>query len=227
MKKILQPKTTNESSEKPNYLKYLTIFNSVAIVLLLLIQGFSFINNRNTAKAEQPSQPPMDNIDMAPLIQGAESLGGNDPLVNVVVFNSFTCGFCRKSKEVLHQLHEKYPQRLRIVFRHFDRNEIDQKASVAIECAGEQNKFWPMYDTIFGDHTGSFDFQAYARKIGVQINKFNQCMNSNKYASKISYDNEMGINLGVQGTPTFIVNGKMIVGYRPFNDFESLIKKYL
>ncbi|MDH4200156.1 MAG: DsbA family protein [Spirochaetia bacterium] len=125
----------------------------------------------------------------------------------------------------MHQVLQKYPDNVRLVYRHFSRNEVDEKAGMAAECAGDQNKFWQMYDAIYSDDEGTFDYLAYAKKAGVNVGIFNQCIASNKYQSKVDRDTEMGRTLGIQGTPTFIVNGEMIVGYRPYSFFESMVKK--
>jgi protein-disulfide isomerase len=207
-----------------NIIKYLTIFNTAAIVLIV---GFIGYMNFNTKPPAKPApQQVVKNINMTPLIDGATSMGSKDPRVNVVVFNSFTCGFCRKSKEVVEKIVKKYPDKVRLVYRHFERNEMDVKAGNAAECAGEQGKFWEMYDQIFDDTTGSFNFQSYAKNIKLNINEFNQCSTSNRYMTRISGDSQLGKDLGVSGTPTFVVNGEMVVGFRPFDTFEEIVKKF-
>ena len=212
------------AERKTDLIKWLTIFNTVGILVIGSIMGYVYLSLR-PSKAQEPQV--VKDIDMRPLVEATQYKGANDPKVNIVIFNSFTCGFCKKSREVIHQVLQKHPDKVRLVYRHFSRNEMDEKAGMAAECAGDQNKFWQMYDTIYSDDESSFNFQAYAQKIGVNVAQFNQCLNSNKYLNKVSADTEMGRTLGVQGTPTFVVNGEMMVGFRPLQSFETAIKKYL
>ena len=209
-------------------MKWLTIFNTVAVLSIIVFIGyiyFSMVAGRNPGR--QGDQAKAKHVDMTPLLSGAQSMGAQNPKVNIVVFNSFTCGFCKKSSEVLHQLVQKYPDKVRVVYRHFNRNEVDVVAANAVECAGDQHKFWQMYDQIFSDHSNSFNYKSYAKNIGIHSDQFDKCMTSNKYVSKTKSDSEMGHTLGVQGTPTFVINGEVVVGYRPFETFESMIKKSL
>ena len=209
-----------------NLIKWLTIFNTVAILAIGAMVGYNTFSDKKPAQPNRPQPPMAKNINMAPLIQGAQTMGSDKARVNIVVFNSFTCGFCKKSKDVLHTVVNKYPDKVRLVYRHFNRNEVDIKAGVAAECAGEQNKFWQMYDEIFAGETGNQNFTGYAQKIGLNAGQFNQCLNSGKYEAKINADTEMGRKLGINGTPSFVINGEMTVGYRPIDVFESAVKKY-
>ncbi|MDH4263099.1 MAG: DsbA family protein [Spirochaetia bacterium] len=220
---------SNESgvSSKPkvDIFKWLTIFNTVGVLLLGVFLGYSYLFNGN--KQRDP-QPRVAHVDMAPLLEGAQYTGATiNPKVNIVIFNSFTCGFCRKSSPVLNQVLHKYPDKVRLVYRHFIRNEVDLAAANAVECAGEQNKFWEMHDEIFGDNANEFNYKRYAQKIKINVDQFNKCVASNKYTNKARSDSEMGQQLGVQGTPTFVVNGDIIVGYRPFEAFDAMVKKAL
>ena len=70
------------------------------------------------------------------------ALGGKDAKVTIVKYNSFSCGYCKLAAGVINQIHKAYPKRVKIVYKHFNRGGIDELTSQAIECAGEQNKFW-------------------------------------------------------------------------------------
>lgn len=219
----------NKNSEKTsNLLKWLTIFNTLSVLIIGAFIGYVYFFMVAPAKrGNNADQAKVQHVDMAPLLIGAPAIGSKNPKVDIVVFNSFTCGFCRKVNPVLQQLLKKYPDKVRVVYRHFIRNETDIVAANAVECAGEQNKFWQMQDQIFGDNANEFNFKRYAQNAGLNVDQFNKCLVSAKYTSKANNDSEMGRTLGVQGTPTFVINGDVMVGYRPFESFESIIKKSL
>jgi protein-disulfide isomerase len=213
---------------KKDIIKWLTIFNSAAILVIVAFLGYMyfFMTPRNQPSRDS-DQARVNHVDMGPILEGATYTGALNPKVNIVIFNSFTCGYCRKSSPVLNQVLKKYPDKVRLVYRHFIRNEVDLAAANAAECAGEQNKFWQMHDQIFGDSTNEFNYKLYAQNIGINVDQFNKCQASNKYTNKARADSEMGQQLGVQGTPTFVINGEVLVGYRPFEAFDALVKKDL
>jgi len=220
--------TDNDSNlkSKIDIFKWLTIFNTVAVFSIIAFLGYMFFISRKAPSADA-QQAQAKQIDMGQLTQGAPFSGPENAKVSIVMFNSFTCGFCKKVSPVLNQVLQKYPDKVRLVYRHFIRNEVDLAAANATECAGEQNKFWQMHDQIFAENGGEFNYKLYARNIGINLAQFDACVASNKYSQKARSDSEMGQYLGVQGTPTFVINGELVVGYRPFEAFDAVVKQSL
>jgi len=208
--------------------KWLTVFNTIAIIFLSIFIAFSYFSGRNgNGRPSDDSDSAGRKIDMKPVVDGARYTGADKPKVSIVVFNSFTCGFCRKASPVLNRVLQKYPDKVRLVYRHFIRNEMDIVAANAVECAGEQNKFWQMHDQIFEDNSNEFNFNRYAQNLSMDVSQFKKCLTENKFTNKIRNDSEMGQQLGIQGTPTFIINGNLVVGYRPFEVFDAMVKEAL
>ncbi|MDH5717607.1 MAG: thioredoxin domain-containing protein [Spirochaetia bacterium] len=185
-------------------------------------------NNRppGPPQAQRPAPGAVVTEDMNELIKGAQAKGASNGKVTIVKYNSFTCGFCNKVKSVLNELIKKYPNDVKVVYKHFNRNEIDIKTGEAIECAGEQGKFWPMYEEIFNKGANG-NLPSYAKTIGIDPAKFNSCLSSGKYKNKTIEDTNEGRKFGITGTPGFVINGKLHVGFRPLEAFEALIKSEL
>ena len=121
------------------------------------------------------------------------------------------------------QLSNNYKKNLKIVYKHFNRGPADMKSAVAVECAGEQNKFWDMYNNIF-EYSRQMQMNAIAKKIGLNMIQFQRCTKSGKYENKIQADTEKGSELGIRGTPSFIINKKLVVGALPYETMEKYIK---
>ena len=170
------------------------------------------------------------------IAQGEPARGSDKAPVTLVEFSDFQCGFCRKFWETtLPQLDKKYFQtaKVRFVYRH---TAILSPSSVAAaeasECAGEQGKFWPYHDRLFTNAGDPLAFRAaklkdYARDLGLKTAEFNRCLDTEKYSNKVAEQTALGTYLGVRGTPTFILNGKLLVGAQPLEVFEGAIEQEL
>jgi protein-disulfide isomerase len=147
-------------------------------------------------------------------------LGDAKAPVEVIEFSDFQCPYCAKVASVLHALVAKYPGKVKVVFRDFPLSfhENARPAAMAATCAHEQGKFWAMHDQLFKNQ-GQLEMKAlktYARVAGLNGEKFDECLASAKYDAEITKDLKDGEAAGVEGTPSFFVNG------RPFSGSPSL-----
>ncbi len=199
----------------------------LVFVAIIVTYGTFFQRKQNILPNKQVQRPPVQvaNIDMKKLTAGAHFRGASNPKVTIAVFNSFTCSFCRQSKGVTDEIIRKYPNDIQFVYRHYNRSETDATAGEAAECAGDQGKFWEMYDIIF-EQGVKMDYLPYARVLGLQESKFNQCMTSSKYRKMTWSSTEEGRALGIRGTPAFVINGKMMAGYKPLPAFERILQDF-
>jgi protein-disulfide isomerase len=103
------------------------------------------------------------------------------------------------------------------------------KAAEAAHCAGEQGKYWEMHDRMFANQQTLMvpSLKQHAAGIGLEAAKFDQCLDSGKYASSVQEDTRLGEQLGVQSTPTVYINGRPVVGAQPFEYFQSVIDEEL
>jgi protein-disulfide isomerase len=147
--------------------------------------------------------------------------------VTIVEFSDFQCPFCSRVKPTVQQVMEAYPGKVRVVFRHFplDNHDLAPKAAEASLCAHDQGKFWEYHDVLFQNQNnlGPEALRQHAQTVGLQAEPFEQCLSSGKHAQKVKKDMEDGRRAGVSGTPAFFINGRMISGAQPFEEFRRLI----
>ena len=126
---------------------------------------------------------------------------------------------------------KKYGNDLRVVFKHnpLGFHNRAMPAANAVECAGEQGKFWEMHDAIFENNRALEDAQleGYAKKVGVDMGRWKSCYTANKHKAKIEEDQRTSVALGARGTPAFFVNGRFLSGAQPQPAFEALIDEEL
>jgi protein-disulfide isomerase len=152
--------------------------------------------------------------------------------ITIVEFSDFQCPYCSRVTPTLKQVEEKYGDKLRLVFRDFPLVQIHNnaaKAAEAGECAHEQGKFWEMHDKLFADQS-KLQVEALkqtATEIGLDSEKFNQCLDTAKYAAEVQKDVDEGSRYGVSSTPAFFINGRLLVGALPLESFTEIIEEEL
>ncbi|RIK32520.1 MAG: hypothetical protein DCC56_01550 [Anaerolineae bacterium] len=104
----------------------------------------------------------------------------------------------------------------------------------AAECAADQDQFWAYHDKLYesqaGENQGAFNkenLKKFAEEIGLDTQAFDECLDSGKYTSLIEQDTQAAQSLGVQSTPTFLVNGQPVIGAQPFEVFQQAIESFL
>lgn len=155
--------------------------------------------------------------------------GGDNAKVVLVEYSDFECSFCARVQPTLQQIEETYGDDVQLVFRHYPLSfhSQAQKAAEASECASEQGKFWEMHDKLFEMNSagtlGVASFKTAAGELGLTQSQFDNCLDSGKYAQAITNSLTEGTALGVQGTPATFVNGQLISGAVPYEQFASVI----
>jgi protein-disulfide isomerase len=159
--------------------------------------------------------------------------GPDDAPITIVEFSDYECPYCRKwHLEVWPRLLEAYPDQIRLVFRDFPLTNIHANAvtaAAAANCANEQGMYWEYSELLFSDRYtfGKTGFQSIADDLDLDMDSFNECLESDRYNDEIMADFEFAANLGVSSTPTFFVNGIPVVGAQPFEMFSQLIDQEL
>lgn len=168
--------------------------------------------------------------------RGAPTIGKGK--VEIVEFSDFQCPFCQQFFNVAYkEIKTKYIDtgKVKIIFRQFPLpfHANAQKAAEASECANKQDKFVEYHDILFlkgqSDGTGLSvaDLKKYAKDLGLNTSKFDACLDNGETADIVKKDLEDGQKAGVNGTPTFFVDGKKIVGAQPFSAFQTAIDEAL
>ncbi|MCS7220600.1 MAG: thioredoxin domain-containing protein [Anaerolineae bacterium] len=189
--------------------------------------------------------PPTGEVDGIPVgfTQDGHAYRGNpEAAVVMVEYSEFQCPFCgRHERMTAPQIREAYIQTGKVlhIFRDFPLENIHaqaRKAAEAARCAGEQGaeQFWAMHDLLFeradqwAEQPDAADrFKSYARELQLDHEVFNECLDSGRTSPAIDADLKAGLAQGVQGTPTFFLNGYPIVGAQPFTAFQAVIDALL
>lgn len=162
--------------------------------------------------------------------ENAPSLGSPDAKITIVEFADFQCPYSKEVFTTMREFVEKNKDKVRLIFRHFPLTEIYPEALISAEasrCANEQDKFWAMHDKLFQNQNQlqTEDLKNYADQIGLDRQKFDECLDSHKYRNDILADYQAGFKAGVAGTPTFFINGRRALGAIPLFEWEKLLEK--
>ncbi|MEE8380470.1 MAG: thioredoxin domain-containing protein [Thermodesulfobacteriota bacterium] len=153
--------------------------------------------------------------------------GPKDAPVTVVVFQDFQCPFSNRSQATIKQLIETYPNQIKLAFKNYPLpfHKDAPLASEAALAAGEQGKFWEMHDKIFANQKKLKidNLKSYAQDLNLDMNKFNEDLETHQFKKVVDGDVKIAKSLGVRGTPTFFINGKKLVGAKPFTEFKKVI----
>ncbi|HKZ17344.1 MAG TPA: DsbA family protein [Geobacteraceae bacterium] len=174
-------------------------------------------------------------------IDGSPSMGKSDVPLVLVEFSDYECPFCaRFNAEVLKQVKREYIDtgRLRLVYKDFPLpfHQNAMKASMAARCAGEEGRYWEMHDALLENQQNIGDVDGLVKRTGLNAATFNECMKSRKYENAVQMDLNDGRELGINGTPTFIlgrldasgkVTGNVIQGAMPYAVFKTKIEALL
>lgn len=161
-------------------------------------------------------------------------LGDPNAPVEVWDFSDFHCPHCRTFAETTEkQLIEEYIKtgKARLVYKHFIVLQSYQAANAA-ECAAEQGRFWEYHDYLFQKQETDAPFtpdelKRYARELGLDTEAFDRCVDSGKYMNVVLQETNEGRALGVQGTPTIFVNGRLVPRGALWPDLKAAIEAAL
>lgn len=158
--------------------------------------------------------------------------GPADAAITLVQYGDFECPYTRASLGSVHQLLREYADTLRFVFRHFpleERHPHARAAAAAAEAASTQGQFWGMHEILFARQKAleDADLQKYARELGLDPVQFDRDRTSREVTSRIDRDLASGEDSGVEGTPTFYVNGIRHDGMYDVASLRSAIESQL
>lgn len=154
--------------------------------------------------------------------------------VTLIEYGDFQCPACRSYASVVKELNETFPDQLRIVYRHFPLTQIHRNAlpsARAAEAAGAQGKFWEMHDLLFEkqglwSNEGRVDeiFLDYAKSLGLDEAKFKGDYDSSMVRDRIQAHLAGANAIGLNSTPSFLLNGKKLQNPRTLADFKAVIE---
>jgi len=185
------------------------------------------------AKAKAPAKRPPGPDPKATYKVSAEGAakGGTAPLVTIVEWSDFQCGFCKRATDTMDALVEQYGDDVRVVYKHnpIGRHGRAFPAAVAAEAARRQGKFWEMHDKLFANSRELTDdnFKAWAAELSLDVDQFERDRNDPALTELVKKQAQEIHALGAMGTPAFFVNGRYVRGAQPLDNFKKLVDEEL
>jgi protein-disulfide isomerase len=176
-----------------------------------------------------PSKAVMEKIKL----DGAACKGPKDAKVTIVEYSDFQCPFCAKGyTTVEQQVLKEYGEKVKFCFKDFPLafHPWAEPAAIAAECVREQkaDAYWKVYDGFFQNQKDinptnvkdkAFEFGG----AGIDRAKFDDCVDNKKTQAGVKADQAEGGSVGVTGTPSFVINGRLLVGAQPYEQFKAVI----
>lgn len=194
---------------------------------------------------EKFAPSPVERKEIFLSVEDNSVIGDRNAKVTLVEFSDYQCPFCgRHLRQTMPQIEKNYIRsgRIKYVFRDYPIESIHPqafKAAEAARCAGEHGQYWKMHDRLFGNQKdlGVKDLPRHAQAIGLDLPKFQECLNSGKFKAKIHKDMADGQTAGVRGTPTFFLGFTdannstvktvfIIRGAQPYDAFKEAIEAH-
>lgn len=253
-KKTTSPKTSEKFSGRINltdksYTPILLVLLLIASFLLgALTTKISYMEKANQGSSEQtgktgiqgspPNQVPSPGAKIKVENGHLPALGKKDAKVTVIEFADFQCPFCERFfKDTKTNLVKDYVDtgKVKFIFRQYAfLGQESTWAAQASECANEQGKFWEYHDYLFNnqgaENSGAFsadNLKKFARSLGLEEEKFNSCLDSQKYMDKIRQDYSLAQSRGVNSTPTNFIDELKLEGFLDYVGYENAIENKL
>jgi protein-disulfide isomerase len=158
--------------------------------------------------------PPLLEAPVKLSIDGDPAKGPANAKVTIVEFSDFQCPYCAKAVGEIKQVLAKYPNDVKFVYKQYPL-DIHSQAALAAEAslaAQAQGKFWEMHDLLYANFRSINQVRilAWAKEVGLDLNRFQSDLASRKFARRVAEEEKQGENAGVEGTPTFFINGKRL-----------------
>ena len=174
---------------------------------------------------------PDDAPDLAvPVTDADHALGPPGAAVTLVEYGDYECPGCLNAEPIVSALRDQLGDRLRVVFRHFPQSGVHARASAAAEAAeaaADQGRFWDMHHALFGHSQtlAEVDLTHLALTLGLDVYKFGAQTAGGVFAPRVRADHDGGERSGVEGTPTFFVNGRRYRGRATLEGLAAAVEQ--
>jgi protein-disulfide isomerase len=158
---------------------------------------------------------------------GAPSFGPENAKVTIVEFSDFQCPFCTRAANVVHQIREKYGDKVRLVFRQYPlpMHGDAHLAAQASLAAHQQGKFWEFHDLLFANQRALTrpSLEDYAKQANLDVPRLKRALDDQSLKAAVDADVKLGEEVNVSGTPTVFINGKRVPNPTEFAAVAQLI----
>ncbi len=238
----VQEDTTAAGWNATHYIAVLAAFVVGFLLSNVSVDGGLLTRGKESPKATPRPSAGQAGNDQAPNQAKADVEVGTLPVkgdenapVTIIEFSDFECPFCKRFfDDTLAQIEKEYIEtgQVKFYYRDFPLTSLHpqaETAAMAARCANEQDAFWAYHDTIF-ENQGKLGDELYtdwALDLGLDIDQFEECLDSEKFADAVDKDSKDGSAAGVNGTPAFFINGQLVSGAQPFQNFKRVINQAL
>jgi protein-disulfide isomerase len=171
-------------------------------------------------------EPPQASVNT----QNDPTLGSDKAAVTLVEFADYECPYCQKVAADVKRLKADYGDKLTLTYKDFPlpMHSRAEKAAEATRCAGKQGKYWDLHDEIFKSKELDVDqLKAQARALKLDADLFDKCLDSGEEASIVEQDKKEGMRLGINGTPSFFINGRFLSGAVDYAALRQVVDQQL
>ena len=169
-----------------------------------------------------------------PVPAGAPYKGGANAKVVIQEWSDFQCPFCSRVEGTVQEIMKTYGDKVKFVWRdkplpmHADAPLASEAAREALKQKGPDG-FWKMHDKMFANQQKlkREDLDGYAKEIGLDMDKFKAALDNRTHKAAVDADDKAGTDIGISGTPAFLINGYYVSGAQPFQKFKKLIDRAL
>ncbi len=157
--------------------------------------------------------------------------GPHDAPITIIEYTDFECPYCARASHTMEQLFKVYPGKLRLVFKNnpltFHKQAVP--AARAALAAFKQGQFWPYHDLLFAHHRelDAKRYMAFAKQLGLDLGRFEKDRHSAAVAKQIAAEKARAKAHKFSATPTFIINGVVVVGAQRIDRFTEVIDRLL
>jgi protein-disulfide isomerase/rhodanese-related sulfurtransferase/uncharacterized membrane protein len=205
----------------------------LAVVVVALAAGApAFLFLMHSEKVE-PRRPASAHALGERLVRPESHVTGNpEAPLTIVEFADFECSYCKQAEQTAREVRKKFGGEVRFVFRHFPMDRLHpqaEKAAEASECAAEQGKFWEAEEKFYDMQKDLSEaaLERYAQDLGLDRDRFRQCLSSGVMAARVRRDADDGRALGVRWTPTFVIGTRIVEGALEPAEFIQLVQQEL
>lgn len=171
--------------------------------------------------------PPQVNVETA---NAAATIGPKAPVVTLVEFADYECPYCQRVAADLSRLQHDLGDKVALSYKDFPlpMHAHAEKAAEAGRCAAKQGKFWELHDQLFKSHSLEVDeIKEQAHKLGLDATLFDKCLDSGEEAAAVEADRKEGVKLGINGTPSFFINGHFLSGALDYASLKKVVDQQI
>lgn len=158
--------------------------------------------------------------------------GNPDAKVIIIEFGCYSCHYTKLVEPTVQKIIKQYGDKILFIYMDFPLSKTHDNAllaSKAAHCAFDQGKYWEYREYLFANQPKQYydDLLIYARELGLNEEKFKECLDTEKYSELVNNMYQIGLSSGVSVTPTFFINNQTIIGAKDFKEFKKVIDKEL